>query len=123
MKKRIYVVGNLLVKEDNLPLRILDRLRKRLPDYEFLELDTVEELEDRNPVIIDTVLDIIDVTVIDKIERLAVSKTCTVHDYDFGMGIKLLSKIGDIDSFKIIGLPIGFDEDEAIERIAKILSS
>lgn len=118
---KVYIVGNPLVYEDSLPYRILSKLRERLPDVEFVELDTVEEIEEKNPVIIDTVLDIKDVMVIDDINKIIVSKTCTTHDYDLGIKLKLLSKIGRIKSFKVIGVPVGFDECEAVENIVKYI--
>ena len=36
--KTIYAAGNLLVKEDSLPLRIMNRLADAFPGFEFVEL-------------------------------------------------------------------------------------
>jgi hypothetical protein len=79
MKPKVYVLGNLLVPDDSLPLRILPELRKRLPEIKFIELDTVEEVEEKNLYIIDTVLDTKEIRIITDVNMLAAEKTVTAH--------------------------------------------
>ena len=56
-RHKILIFGNPLLKEDSLPLRLIDDLRKAYPEIEFREFDPNENLEKegRNLVIIDTV--------------------------------------------------------------------
>jgi len=121
-KRIIYIVGNHLVFEDNLPIRIVERLKERFKDIEFLFLDTVEEIEEYNPEIIDTVLEIDKVILIDNIDMLISSKTCTTHDFDLAMQLKLLKRVNKIGSIKIYGVPVRYDEEKAISELSYLIN-
>ncbi len=123
MKPKVYVLGNPLVKEDSLPLRILPTLREKLPEIEFIETDTVEDVEGKNLKIIDTVLGTKDIQVITDINLLVAEKSCTVHDYDLAMMLKLLKKVGKIESVKIFGIPKGMNKDKAVNTLIILLKA
>ena len=44
-----------------------------------------------------------------------------MHDFDLAYNLKLLEKIGKIDSVKIIGVPMEISEEEALDQIQLIL--
>ena len=117
---RIYICGNPLVEEDDVPLKILPQLRQDFPNIEFLEYDSIEELEG-DAVIIDTVEGIDAVRVIDDIGKIQQHKLCSMHDFDLGSGLKLLKKIGKIDNVKIIGIPKRMIADQAIEGVKRFI--
>jgi hypothetical protein len=121
--QKILVFGNSLVKEDSLPLRIMPKLRKKFLEIEFKEFDTAENLEDegRDPVILDTAFGIDSVTLIDDVDNLQMSKTCSMHDFDLPITLRILLKLKAIDSVKIIAIPAGYDEKKAIKEICVIL--
>ena len=106
---KVLVFGNPLLENDSLPLRLLPELRERFPEIEFKEIEPTEDLdaEGRDLVILDSVEGIDDVVEIDSIERLHANRVCSMHDFDLGYNLKLLKKIGRIDSVRIIGVPIG----------------
>lgn len=62
-----------------------------------------------------------EVVEIDSIERLHANRVCSMHDFDLGYNLKLLKKVGKIDSVRIIGVPMGIGEDLAINQIQSIL--
>jgi Ni,Fe-hydrogenase maturation factor len=120
---KILVFGNLLVKKDSLPSRILPKLRKEFNEIEFKEIDATEELqaEGRDLVILDAVEGIDEVRVIEDIDQIKQSKVYSLHDFDLGYNLKLLKKMKLIDSVKIIGVPMRISEKDAINQIQFIL--
>jgi Ni,Fe-hydrogenase maturation factor len=123
-KIKILVFGNLLVKEDSLPLRILPKLRKEFPEIEFKELDAVEEIENEGKVLIilDSAKDIENVVLLDDIDKIQTKKIYSMHDFDVGMMLKLLKKMKKINSVNIIAVPVSYDEKKAFEETKKILA-
>ncbi len=120
---KILVFGNLLVKKDSLPLRILPKLKKKFKDIEFKDIDATEELqaEGRDLVILDAVEGIDKVMIIENIDQIKQSKVYSLHDFDLGYNLKLLKKMKLIDSAKIIGVPMRISEKEALAQIQFIL--
>lgn len=121
---KIYVLGNPLLEEDSLPLKLLPSLRKEFSDIEFIEIDPTEEFpEEEHLIIIDTIINTEKVVVlkdkdIDKIEQ---SAKCSLHDFDLGMQLKLMKKLGTLKEVTIIGVPPQIDEGKAVEGIKAIL--
>lgn len=122
---KVLVFGNVLVDGDALPLRLMPRLREIFPYLEFKEFDTAENLEGegRDLVILDTALGIEIVTLIDDVDMLQVSKTCSMHDFDLPITLRILLKLKAIDSVKIIAVPAGYQESKAVAEISQILAS
>ena len=120
---KVLVFGNPFLENDSLPLRLLSKLRERFSDIEFKEVDPTEGLESegRDLVIIDSVEGIDEVVEIDSIGRLHTNRVCSMHDFDLAYNLKLLKKVGKIDSVRIIGVPMGIGEDEALNQIQSIL--
>ena len=122
--KKIYVMGNLLVEQDSLPIKILPDLRKELSDFEFMELDPSEDFpKEKSITIIDTVLDIKKVTLVKDIDKIQLEKICSLHDFDLGYNLKLMKKFGIIEKADIIGVPVNIKEKEAVKQIKKVITS
>lgn len=120
---KILVFGNPLVERDNLALKIMPKLQGSFPDIEFKELDPTESLKDegRNLRIIDVAEGINEIIVLNDIDKLETIKSVSMHDFDLSYNLKLLKKIGKLDSVKIIAIPIGMDEDEAFKGVSLVL--
>jgi Ni,Fe-hydrogenase maturation factor len=120
--KVIYVFGNPLVKEDSLPLRLIDKLKKEFPSLQFKEFDTVEDLElEKELNIIDTVKGINKVELIEDIDKIITDKIYSLHDFDLGYNLKLLKKMKMIDKVRIFGIPMKINEKEAFEQLCKVI--
>ena len=53
----VYFLGNELIEEDSLPLRLIPELKKDLKSINFLELDPTEGLPDEeNLILIDSII-------------------------------------------------------------------
>ena len=122
---KIYVVGNILVEVDSLPIKLLPLLIKTFPDIEFLEYDPTEDLRpnDKEIILIDTVINAKEVCLITDIDKIISERAVSLHDFDLGYNLKLMKKFGMIDNVKIIGVPPNINETEAIEEIRKIITS
>jgi Ni,Fe-hydrogenase maturation factor len=120
--KTIYVFGNPLVKEDSLPLKLINKLRKEFPSLEFKEFDTVEDLTERELNIIDTVKGIKKVELIEDIDKIVTDKIYSMHDFDLGYNLKLLKKMKMIDKVRIFGIPMEISEKKIFLELCKIIT-
>ena len=120
-----YVFGNSLIKEDSLPLKIIDRLRSIFPEIIFITVDPNEDFppkDEKKLLIIDTIINIKKPSVftIDDLEK--VKKTpVSPHDYDLLFHLFLAKKLGKIESAQIIGLPNQISQDEAVKQTSILL--
>jgi len=119
----IWIFGNENVEEDSLPLRLMPGLNKRLPGVQFILKDPNEEWDALpNPfIIIDTVRGIKEVTVFTDLDQFVSTPQVTVHDFDLGMKLRWLQKLGKLPPFKIIGIPFNCTPQLAIAQITSIL--
>jgi len=123
-KTKILIFGNPLLENDSLPIKLIPQLKKQFPDIDFEEVDPTEGLEKygKNLTIIDTVEGIEKITIINNMEQLQTNKLFSMHDFDLAYNLKILKKLGMIESIKIIGIPMDINEENAIEEISKILA-
>jgi Ni,Fe-hydrogenase maturation factor len=121
-KKTVYVFGNPLVKEDSMPLKLIDKLRKEFPYIEFKEFDTVEDLDlEKELNIIDTVKGIKKVELIEDIDKIVTDKIYSMHDFDLGYNLKLWKKMKMIDKVRIFGIPSNMKEKEAMKELCDVI--
>jgi Ni,Fe-hydrogenase maturation factor len=115
----IYVVGNLLVEEDNIALKIMNRLQNEFPHVEFRELDPAENIpEEKELFLIDAAEGIESVLLLDDIDKIQRTQAYSLHDFDLGMTLKLMKKAGKLDKVKIICVPQRMEEQEAFEKVS-----
>jgi len=105
-KRTIYILGNLNLEIDSLPLKLIPKFREAFPDISFEILDPTENVpEDEHLVIIDTIINSDEVRILKDIEKIQNSPTCSLHDFDLGIQLKLIKKLGKIKDVTIIGVP------------------
>lgn len=142
----IFVFGNQDFPQDSLPLRILPKLKKVFPKIEFRVQDPNEEWDvPEELIIIDTILDIKEITLFDNLDYFAKSPNISLHDFDALSNLLYLQKLGKIgnpvrsktpqtsadsaspnrtsNGIKIIGLPPTMSEEKAVTELGKILYS
>ncbi len=116
-----------MVEEDSVPLKILQKLRVQFPDNEFIEFDAAEDLEreGRELLILDAVEGIPDVLVLglEDVDKVLAPKAYSMHDFDLGVTLKLLNKMGMLDSVKIVGVPTGMGAEEAFPKVCAALKA
>ena len=125
MKTIVLCFGNEFVEIDKLPIILYREFKGKIPNTEFILCDSLNEILDyinyERVFILDTVKGIKDVSVIDDLDILKDRKIYTLHDFDLSLYLKLIDKIKKIKNLKIIGIPIGFNKEEAKEKIENLL--
>lgn len=124
-KLKILVFGNKLLRNDRLPITMIDELQKEFPDIEFQEFDIVEDLhkEGKSLYILDTVEGIEHVITITEIDQLITDKIYSVHDFDLAHNLKLLKKAEMIEKVMIFGIPMAMKKGRALKELKKIIRS
>ncbi|MFH0737604.1 MAG: hypothetical protein V1827_03535 [Candidatus Micrarchaeota archaeon] len=122
---KVLVFGNPLVAQDSIALEMVPGLRERFPAIEFKEFDPTENLEKegRDLVILDSAMGITEVTLIEDAGSLELSNRYSMHDLDLPITLKLLKKVGAIDSVRIIAVPQKYPLGRAIAEAVPIISS
>jgi Ni,Fe-hydrogenase maturation factor len=109
---KVYTFGNEDLKEDNVAFKVAKILKGKIKEVEFIKVKLNEDLPFTATEKIVVILDVIEgidkvVELGDKdLDRLVVSKSSTVHDFDLGFQLKYLRKIGKLGEVIIIGLPM-----------------
>jgi hypothetical protein len=121
---KVSVFGNPDLKEDSLVVRLVPKLKKKLPGVEFKVEDPVEGLrppEDGLWVILDVAKGIEGVRVVNDLDKLIDERRVSLHDYDLGMELKLLKKLGKIKELRLIMVAMGMKEDKALRLVGQKL--
>jgi len=124
-KITIYIFGNPLLAQDNLPIKLLPKLKKQFPKIEFVVMDPNENLKPKNKelIIIDTVAGLKKVIAINDINNIQLDKIYSAHDFDLGYNLKLLQKIGKLKKVIIFGIPAEIEEGVALKQLIYIIQS
>ncbi|OGK25889.1 hypothetical protein A3A46_02545 [Candidatus Roizmanbacteria bacterium RIFCSPLOWO2_01_FULL_37_13] len=122
---KIYVFGNLLVKEDNLPIKILPKLKKLFPEIQFEIADPNENFppeEEKDLVILDTVKGLKEPKILKFEELQSMERTPnSPHDYDLMLHLQLLKKLKKINSVRIFGIPLSLDIGMTINWLKRVI--
>lgn len=121
---KVYIFGNEDVVCDNLPLQIVEDLKKDFGEIEFVFVKPNDDLpfvDEKRVIILDTVYGIDQVELIEDrdLVNLHLSPRGSVHDFDLAFQLKYLKKLGKLGDVCIIGLPQGKEIDYL--RIQSIL--
>jgi len=121
---KIFVFGNPDLPEDSLPLRILPRLQQNFSELEFVTVDPNEEWQvPEELVAIDTAQGIGEVSVFEDLDKFAPAPRLTMHDFDALLNLRYLMKLGKLKSVKIIGVPPGLLEEDALRQVIGVLGN
>ena len=123
---KITVFGNPDLEIDNLPIRLLLRLREVFPDVEFeMEDPNNLDLPDIAPgeewIIMDAVAGIREVCWLAVEDIATPTAHLTAHDYDLASYLLLAKKALGTLPIRILGIPMAMSEDTAFDAIVAIL--
>ena len=122
MTKTVFIFGNPDLENDSLPIKLIPQLECEFPAISFEVKDPNEEWDIPEEVmIIDTVINLGEVTVFDDLDSFYVSPRLTMHDFDALANLKYMKKLGKLKKIKIIGVPPDLEQKKALEAIIKIL--
>lgn len=123
----IYVLGNPLMKQDSLPLKLIKDLKKSFPQIKFQVVDPNENFPPqgiRNLFILDTVKGIKKPMILKLDDFEKKEKTpLSPHDYDIHLHLLLLRKMKKVDRITIIGLPPNGNEKTLSRKLLTLFKS
>jgi hypothetical protein len=120
--KNIFIFGNPDLEADSLPLKIQARLEHTFPDISFEAKDPNEEWDvPEELTVIDTVLDLKEVTVFDGLDAFVGAPHMSMHDFDALANLRYLQKLGRLKKVTVIGVPADTNEEKAFIEIVRIL--
>lgn len=125
-KAVVLVIGNPLLRQDSLPLRLMPKLRAARPDIEFRPLEpTREDLPHKQKlVLLDSVQGLKKVRVLRDVKKLEpASRAFSLHDFDLGAQLVLMHKFGLLGKTIIIGVPQKGKEEQITEAVLGELAS
>jgi len=118
----VLVFGNPIVNKDSIALKLAKKLEGKV-SARFIECDVSENIErfGRNLIILDAALGIKKVSLVSNLDKIKTIKPYSLHDFDLGMTLKLLKKMGKIDSVKIIAVPVNYDLKKGAKEVVDLL--
>jgi hypothetical protein len=120
---QVFVFGNPDIEMDALPVQLVPQLQQAFPDLQFVTLDPNEDWDvPEHMVIIDTVVGIDAPRVFEGLDDFMAAPRITCHDFDAYANLKLMKKIGELDTVTILGLPPGTPKDKALSWLNTELS-
>jgi hypothetical protein len=118
----VWLFGNVDLPMDSLPIRLQHRLSVEFPEIKFIVQDPLDEwLIPTEMFIIDTVQGLDKVTVFNSLDQFQQAPHVTMHDFDLGMQLRMLQKVGQLPKLTIFGLPIDVTEEEAFNQLSVLL--
>lgn len=117
---KVLVFGNPIIKTDSIAIKTANLLKDRFL-FKFLDAAEDVEREGRNLVILDAAMGIDKVTLIDDPWTLETSPLYSMHDFDIALTLKLLMKVGKLDSVRIVAIPAGYEPKKAASESKKML--
>jgi Ni,Fe-hydrogenase maturation factor len=109
---------------DAFPIRLLLRLRKEFSSIKFIELDPTENFPEENHlIIVDTIANTQKVVMWDDIDAIQSSPSYSLHDFDLGMTLKLMKKMGKLKRVTIFGVPPSGSEENVFQELKTTMSS
>lgn len=124
---KIYVFGNPDLDEDSVAIKVSNQIIAQMSgdDLEFVFVKPNEDVPFAGQdlvVIMDAVEGIDEPKIFSEndLDKLVLAPRFSAHEYDLGMQLKYLRKIGQIKKVRIVGLPMS--GDVKVEDVAKLLA-
>lgn len=123
MQREIFVLGNPLVEEDSFALRISALLQKHFPEIGFRQIESILDLQEvpKRLIVMDVVDGIERVMHVRNPRFLTQHKIVSGHDFDSGMQLQLLQKLGKLKEVEVIGVPKKYDLKKAAGEARQII--
>jgi Ni,Fe-hydrogenase maturation factor len=114
---KVYVFGNEDNQQDKIAFEIASKIDHK--GLNFIKVKPNQDLpfiNEKKVIILDAVEGIDKVVEINNkdLDKLVMSKSSTVHDFDLGFQLKYLQKIGKLGEVTIIGIPMNTKIDQRL---------
>ena len=119
---KILVFGNPHLEDDNLAVKVSKRLDIKGLEVEHCSTpDDLLNYELENVLILDVAKGIKRVELFDDIDSLEFSVIFSLHDFDLSFFLKILKETGKVKKINIIGIPLGYDENKALNEVKDLV--
>lgn len=122
--KTIFVFGSEDFELDNNALKMMDALKKKLPDYLIFPLSRPEQLMDflgRDFIILDVAKGIKEPCLITDVDNIKYGKKVTAHDMDLAAFLKTIKALGELETVNIVAIP--YDRKPDVEKVVQLIKS
>lgn len=120
---KVSIFGNPDLTFDSLPIQIMPYLEKIFPSIDFVREDP-NELDlptEKKMIFIDTIRGLKKVRIVTSSEIAKTNPRATAHDFDLTTHILLVKKINKNIDIKIIGIPMEYTKEKALEDVEEVL--
>ncbi len=126
MGKKVFVLGNPLVKADRKVFDLLPHLTKEFSDINFEFYDPTEEIElniNSDLIFLDTGINLKKTALFRDLKYFELSPKNSVHDYDLPLQLGLMKKLGKIKNVYIIAVPATGKTTKILQEVKAILTT
>lgn len=117
---KIFVLGNPLIEEDSIALKVMKRLRIKGAEFEWIE--SLLDMKEKKPVILDAVQGIKKIQIFKLKDLMKMQgKVISLHDFDLPSEAIVLKKTGRLEDLTLIGIPFGWKEEKALKEVKKAI--
>jgi Ni,Fe-hydrogenase maturation factor len=123
---KVYYIGNELIEEDSIHIKVCEKLKELLKDVEFIRLNDPLELLEVNTfpiVLVDSAFGIKEVTVVDSPQMLLDESIVSAHFLNLSFCIKLCMTMNENFEFRAICIPVEANLEEAVSKVHKELET
>lgn len=118
---KVLVLGNPLLKEDSLPLKLLPALRKEFPTVEFDEADPADIDDEKSPLVIIDTANVKGVTLVEDANYLEDYKLLSAHGLGLAEMLALMKAAGKQVQVKIICVPEKMTQKKVLADVSVLL--
>jgi Ni,Fe-hydrogenase maturation factor len=121
---KIYVFGNQDEVSDKKAFEVMDALKDKLSEIEWVVVKPNEDLPfagEDEVVLMDVVQGLKAPRLIEdeELNQIAIGPRMTAHDFDLGWQIKYLKKLGKLGRVRLVGLPMEEVNNQKVYEILK----
>ncbi|MGB9758771.1 MAG: hypothetical protein ACP5KW_02345 [Thermoproteota archaeon] len=117
---KVYYIGNELIEEDSIHIKVCEKLKELLNDVEFIKLNDPLELLEVNTfpiVLVDSALGIKKTMVVDSPQMLLDESIVSAHFLNLAFCIKLCATMNKNFKFKAICVPTNINLEDAVNEV------
>lgn len=126
MKKKVYILGNPLVKADSKAFNLLPYLSKEFSDLKFESYDPTEEIDlniNSDLIMLDSGINLKKTVLFKDLKYFELSPRNSVHDYDLPLQLGIMKKLGKFKKVYIIAVPAKGRTSKILQEVKAILSA
>ncbi|MBI3955089.1 hypothetical protein HY338_01490 [Candidatus Gottesmanbacteria bacterium] len=126
MGKKVFVLGNPLVKSDRRVFYLLRYLKKEFSDINFEFYDPTEEIDihiNSDLIFLDTGINLKKTTLFRDLKYFELSPNNSVHDYDLPLQLGLMKKLGKMKKVYIVAVPAKGKTTKILQEVKAILTT